>query len=43
MIRVLLILSVALFLGACASPHAPRGYDADTTPGRDGSEWIGGE
>lgn len=47
---VLLLATCAALSGVivgCASsparpPQAPAGYEADTTPGRDGSEWIGG-
>lgn len=34
-------LCAALLLNSCAS--VPSGYDADTTPDRDGEEWVGGQ
>jgi hypothetical protein len=42
-------LGAALTFCCCKSvspshqPKTPAGYDADTTPGRDGSDWLGGE
>ena len=42
----LLAIAIVCALTACstapAKPKTPAGYNADTTPGRDGSEWIGG-
>jgi hypothetical protein len=42
---LIVIVALILLFSGCASPRlrCPPGYDADTTPGRDGSEWIGGE
>jgi len=36
----ILLLLIALTIAACTT--IPPGYDRDTTPGNDGSDWIGG-
>lgn len=40
-----LIIGFALFMAAgCTTVGGvPPGYDADTTPGRDGGDWVGGK
>lgn len=35
-------IAIALLTGCMSLHQVPPGYDADTTPGHDGEQWIGG-
>jgi hypothetical protein len=40
----LIALTLAALLSACSTPRkAPPGYEVDTAPNRDSTEWIGGK